>query len=330
MADHFYGTEHQTQPVTPAAQPVGKTGKFVNYAGAAVSFALIVGVGVWGYKLLVRDVTGVPVVAAIDGPMRTAPEDPGGSQAAHQGLAVNNVAAEGEAAAPEDRLVLAPRPVELQAEDTPVMRMAEAGEVAPVETPPEETVAAAVNLDEPADPVEPLDADDVLALAERIAANVEPLTPLAPAAEPQPEPVVQASAGAISPAIPGVARSYRPNVRPAALNVARPVTSPVTSSSTALSSDAIEVSAASISAGTRLVQLGAYDSADVARVEWTKIAGRFGEYMEGKQRVIQQASIGGKTFFRLRVLGFADLSDARRFCSALVAENAACIPVVAR
>jgi hypothetical protein len=29
-------------------------------------------------------------------------------------------------------------------------------------------------------------------------------------------------------------------------------------------------------------------------------------------------------------MGFEDLSDARRFCSALVARNADCIPVVTR
>ena len=39
-----------------------------NLAGAAVSMLLIVGVGIWGYKLLVRDVSGVPVVRAAEGP----------------------------------------------------------------------------------------------------------------------------------------------------------------------------------------------------------------------------------------------------------------------
>ena len=80
----------------------------VNAAGAIVSLALIVGVGVWGYKLLVRDVTGIPVVEAIDGPMREAPTDPGGTIANHIGLSVNEVAAEGVAAAAQDTVLLAP------------------------------------------------------------------------------------------------------------------------------------------------------------------------------------------------------------------------------
>ncbi|HHB81454.1 MAG TPA: SPOR domain-containing protein, partial [Aliiroseovarius sp.] len=91
-----------------------------------------------------------------------------------------------------------------------------------------------------------------------------------------------------------------------------------------------EVDASQIAAGTRLVQLGAFDGQDVARAEWNKIAARFPEMLEGKERVIEQAQSGGKTFYRLRAMGFDDLSDARRFCATLMAGQAACIPVVTR
>ena len=40
-----------------------------NVAGAIVSLALIAGIGIWGYKLLVRDVSGIPVVKAASGEM---------------------------------------------------------------------------------------------------------------------------------------------------------------------------------------------------------------------------------------------------------------------
>ena len=62
--------------------------------GAVVSLALVAGLGVWGYKLTVRDVSGVPVVRALEGPMRVLPTDPGGKLATHQGLAVNAVQAD--------------------------------------------------------------------------------------------------------------------------------------------------------------------------------------------------------------------------------------------
>ncbi len=56
-----------------------------------------------------RDVSGIPVVRAMEGDMRVLPDNPGGGVAAHTGLSVNEVAAMGEAGGPEDRLVLAPR-----------------------------------------------------------------------------------------------------------------------------------------------------------------------------------------------------------------------------
>ena len=55
---------------------------------------------------------------------------------------------------------------------------------------------------------------------------------------------------------------------------------------------------------------------------------QFGNYMTGKELVIQEAQTGGRTFWRLRAMGFEDLADARRFCSVLVSDGANCIPVV--
>ena len=83
-------------------------------------------------------------------------------------------------------------------------------------------------------------------------------------------------------------------------------------------------------AGTRLVQFGAYDSPEAARGVWDTLDVKFGEFLRGKQRVVQEAVSGGKTFYRLRAMGFADINDARRFCAALVADRQACIPVVVR
>jgi hypothetical protein len=91
-----------------------------------------------------------------------------------------------------------------------------------------------------------------------------------------------------------------------------------------------EVDPDSLAAGTRLVQLGAYESAEVARSEWERLSTRFDAYMDGKTRVVQRATSGGRVFYRLRAMGFEDISDARRFCAALMADNADCIPVVVK
>ena len=46
--------------------------------------------------------------------------------------------------------------------------------------------------------------------------------------------------------------------------------------------------------------------------------------------MVQKATSGGRTFYRLRAMGFADIADARRFCAVLAAEKAECIPVTLR
>jgi hypothetical protein len=79
-----------------------------------------------------------------------------------------------------------------------------------------------------------------------------------------------------------------------------------------------------------LVQLGAFDNQDEARQEWLRLTGTFTDLMGGKSLVIQPAQSGGKTFFRLRAHGFTTDDDTRRFCTAMLAENATCIPVVQR
>ena len=107
MTDYTY---HGAATSAPAPRNVAS---LTNWAGAAASLALILGVGIWGYKVVARDVSGVPVVRATATPMRIAPENPGGTLADHQGLAVNQVAGSGIAAPPADRLVLAPRPAGL-------------------------------------------------------------------------------------------------------------------------------------------------------------------------------------------------------------------------
>ena len=56
----------------------GSLATALNWAGAFLSVVLIAGLATWGWKLWVRDVSGVPVVRALEGPMRVTPDDPGG------------------------------------------------------------------------------------------------------------------------------------------------------------------------------------------------------------------------------------------------------------
>lgn len=339
MADSDTSTYASHTAAPTGGQPPKRNWQpLINWTGAASSLALVVGLGVWGYKLMVRDVSGVPVVRALEGPMRVAPEDPGGMQAEHQGLAVNGVAADGGAAGPSDRLVLAPRPVDVTDEDTamaavpPVVETEPEPAPEPVSAPPQ--VQAVTDPDAPGAITAPDPVDATLALADRIAADAEPLSDLAPPTSQAPL-SIDTDMAAASPALvlPAAYTGRRVSMRP----VARPASSDLAVRAALAAAQASvdestpqEVVASAVPLGTNLVQLGAYDSAEVARKEWDRLNRRFASLLSDKRRVVQETSRGGKIFFRLRAMGFADAADARRFCDALRAENAECITAVAR
>ncbi|MCA0919771.1 SPOR domain-containing protein [Pseudooceanicola nanhaiensis] len=371
----------------------------VNWMGAAASVALVAGIGYWGYKMVMRDVSGVPVVKAMEGEMRVAPEDPGGQPAAHQGLAVNAIAADGVAEKPADTLRLAPKAMTLRAEDVPTGAI-----------PSEETRALAA-ASEPKPDANRM--ASIQALADRLAQGAAPLSGLragtdpatngpaadatvADAAGEEPE-VIDLTEGGMTAADAGidaqtivaetqeqiaevvassdadtpeekalalalataaaeqtleeeekemntpqegaVSHSLRPKTRPVQLaSVMASATSTMAAEPEAaeaaeapvVASGGLDVAAGDVPPGTRLAQLGAFESAEVARSEWDRLNGRFSEFLDGKQRVIQRAQSGGRTFYRLRAMGFEDLADARRFCAAFVAEKSDCIPVVSK
>ncbi|MFV2052665.1 SPOR domain-containing protein [Aliiroseovarius sp. YM-037] len=293
----------------------GQRLSLLNWVGALISISLLAGLAVWGYKLAVRDVTGVPVVRALEGPMRIQPENPGGRQASYQGLAVNNVQSDGQAEPTADTLILAPAPIDLIAADQPIQATRPAS-VTVEEQPDEETAVLASAQ------VSPSEVTDVDALANQVAASVT--TELAQDAAAEEGDTVEI----IAASVPGVSKSPRPKPRPEGDFVARAAAAAETVSAPA--GETQEVDASSIPAGTRLVQLGAFDTPDMAREEWARLVGGFGDYFEGKSRVVQEATSGGRTFYRLRAMGFDDLSDARRFCSVLLVKDAACIPVEVR
>jgi hypothetical protein len=349
----------------------------LNWAGAFLSVGLIAGLGVWGYQLITRDVSSVPIVRALDGPMRVLPDNPGGELQVQKGLAVNWLQASGSAEAPADRLVLAPEVALLTDADTP--RSSLRPKPRSFETavaPPFGQMQGAQNqdgterlivarLDQPdaaiaAGPSDPL--AKALALVDQLGASATPLSgtlrdlplgagsqgvqtsgarPLDARSSTRAAVELALASGAsslsdletlgldksVTPlATEGIVRSPRPAKRPAIRQQIPLVTlasvAPETTSSLA----------AAVPAGTRLVQLGAFETAEYAQVVWDNLLNSpsFRPLMLDKQRLVQEAQSGGQTFFRLRAVGFADLADARRFCAALVAEKADCIPVVAR
>ncbi len=309
---HDYG-EDDGSGSRPALGPA-------QWGGAALSLALIVGLGVWGYSLMMRDVRGVPVIRALEGSARILPDDPGGQLAMHQGLAVNSVTADGSAAAPADQYILAPSATGLTDEDQPV------GSIAPVLVSYGPTSDAYAVTPQPA-----------LQAVQGEESPLEMTTVDAVEEEMPTEEVAEAPTNVMRSPIPKVRPAYTPRPTQTA-----PETVQLASLSTGASLDSVagdilaavsnqgEMAPSEVASGTRLVQFGAFQSEDIARAEWDRLSGKFGDLMDDKTRVIEKAESGGKTFYRLRALGFADASDANRFCAALTSMNAACVPTVQR
>ena len=345
-ASGAYG-DAQTAPRWDDAPSNGALGRASYAVGSLVSVGLVVGLAVWGYQLVARDVSGVPVIRAATGPMRVQPEDPGGRQAQNQGLSVNAIAAVGTAGKAPDQLILAPAPLDLTEDDAPVAPNTRQEDTASATRPaaapaPQEEPASTAAIAGTSEEAGEDGSDAMLALADVLSEGVAPMTPLAdapadaPGDEQSPEDAAVAAAVASAAeaaddaeatrsadASGTIARSLRPKARPADLSNIRQVAA-------TRAAGTREIDPGSIAVGTRLAQLGAFSSEEIAREEWTKLGARFDEYLADKDRVIQRASSGGRTFYRLRAHGFEDLADARRFCSALVAEKAECIPVVTR
>ena len=304
-----YGTSDMS---SPEAYPEHLTegpgfALIAQFIGAFLSLALAIGIGVWAYKLIMRDVSGIPVIAASSDPMRIAPEDPGGTSAQNQGLSVNAVAEEGSVTNPQ-KVTLAPRPVVLVTDDLASKELkqkaTEALRVSNIET-------TSLDMNVLADEIVGDSPEPSIADVQIDGNQVENALRMALSGEIEQEAEDERQSAA----------SLRPRARPSDISPAP--------NSVELAS-VQEIAPENIPAGTALVQLGAFDSEAIARTEWMRLSQKFPSFMAERSRVIQRADRGGRIFYRLRANGFADLNDARRFCALLVASNADCIPVTVR
>lgn len=125
----------------------------------------------------------------------------------------------------------------------------------------------------------------------------------------------------------GQERSIRPKPRPLALMVPQ---SDIRQKDAVAGISGREISYDDIAIGTRLVQLGSFSTPEVARLEWVRLSAKFDQFFADKVRVVQRAPVDNKIYFRLRAHGFIDAEDSKRFCAAMQAEGAACIPAIKR
>ena len=283
MANATFNSQANTESVHPAT--------YINMVGGTISLMVLIGAVALGAQTLMRDSTGVPVVRALDGPLRIAPLDPGGVSASHQGLTVNEVASSQNPAVRIDPFQLAPRPISLKEEDQPmVLRNAEN---IPLPIPAEETLPSPVMA---GTTIEEL----ISSLAEKtnVQNNIK---------------IIPVGVGF------GPSSTPRPQSRPHSISLLATRKNP-----------AIRISALQITPaiGTRMAQLGAYSSEASALTAWAELSQRHGDYLVGKPYAILKGKSGESTVYRLRVHGFDDATDSRRLCAALIAQNATCHSVL--
>jgi hypothetical protein len=283
MANATFNSQAKTDSVNPAT--------YIDMVGGTISLVLLIGVVAWGAHTLMRDSTGVPVVRALDGPLRIAPLDPGGVSASHQGLTVNEVASSQNPATRNDPFQLAPQPISLKEEDQPIL-LSNAENI-PLAISAEETLPSPVMA---GTTIEDLIAS--LAKKTNVQNNIE---------------IIPVGVGF------GPSSTPRPQLRPRSISLLASRGDPFVQISTLQITPTI---------GTRMVQLGAYDSEASALAAWAKLSQRHGDYLVGKPYAILKGKSGEATVYRLRVHGFDDATESRRLCAALIAQNATCHSVL--
>ena len=281
------------------------------WVGAALSLSLLTGAIGWSYQLIVRDISQIPIVRAQLGPLRVAPDDPGGLTAANQGLSVTQLAVN-ERPLLSDEIFLAPAAEVLSEENVALQISEENSSITNKEKFDTLEVSTENSLDLKILPEQN---------ATGLASNNEAVLSTA-AFSPKKLEIENAVSLALSLTneVDSSFNSLRPKIRPVVLNQ--------------IQTDNIAQSVANelvvtLPVGSAVVQLGAFESKSLAQIEWQRLEALLGSVLTSKNMVIQKAESGGKVFYRLRAFGFDDLSDARQFCSA-VNDKVACIPVVTR
>ena len=323
MQDH---THEDFDPEVDRPSRFGRVRSAVSTAiGALVAMALLMALGIWFYRLGVRDAQNVPIIRASLEPEKERPADPGGLVAPHQEIESYDVAGNQPAASaaavvaaqppqprPEDVPMAALQPIEAQPEPEPQPAQA----VAPSE-------AAAPANEAPRSPAEVASTepgaqtDQQLALNETAVTEPQPTAPVETEAEPA---VVESE----DPAEIVGATAYAPTRSPVALP--RPANLKARIVAAAETEEQSQVDLVKAAASSRVqIQLAADPSETGIRSKWRAIQQANDDILHNRALAVQTTVSGGTTFYRLRVGPFRSAEEARSVCQALKGRGQDCI-----
>ncbi|HET9068827.1 MAG TPA: SPOR domain-containing protein [Amaricoccus sp.] len=324
MRDHYSDDDYES--VAAGGPPRLIPDGLRRLTGAALFLALIAALGLWSYRLGTRDAREVPIIKAMAGPARIEPENPGGLQAAHQGLEVNTVLAGRPAPLPRETPPAKPEPAVLQAEDAPqgelvvsapaILAERVLGESGDLPMPAQEDIASLTPPETNGEALGETPGGAVeQVLGEAVAAlDAEPEAAPGPRPRNRPANLRPSRPAAAKPA---VAEAKPPAPKPA--EAAKPAATQVASAAPA--------AASGVRAGTRLVQLGAFDSEEITRRAWSQLVAKYPDLLSSKSLFVERTTANARVFYRLRVAGFSSSEETRVMCEALRSRGVACIPV---
>ncbi|MGG7565433.1 SPOR domain-containing protein [Rhodovulum sp. DZ06] len=326
--------------------------------GAGVALALIGAVAWWGYGVSKRDVGQIPVIAAFDGPMKVRPESDGAPTLTNVDRAIGAVL--GGQRAAETRL--APEPGAPTDEDLPFARLGEPAEdvaarrLGGLDAPAQRRVPGA-EAGAGAGPA-PLRPSDRLAAPLRqpgaeaavpaLPGAGEGAPPAAPSARaeapaqaqaqpeaapaPAPAPQQQAALAPAEPVDPENALPVAPRTAPVALARpgadARAEAAAAARAAAAAEAEARAAAAArTLSPGDDAVQLGAFNSPEVAEAEWKRLSAKHADVLGGAVHAVTTVKSGGRTLYRLRAGPADNRGAAQNICAAIKNRRDPCVAV---
>ena len=283
--------------------------------GAVISVNLILWAGYWTYNIISRDINGIPIVAAQPGPLRVAPDTPGGIEAENIELAVTKIAS--QELPPNPKAVeLAPSTEKLTPDDLTIFQAIRQKKIIDRQ--------AALNNQIHLGVIEPNLSKEI---------SLEPVNTVTNTAnysitENQSELVAAALALALKPSADNLIANavaqnkftqIKPRLRPGSLLEA----------SVSTTETVIRPALASVETGLAVVQFGTFATETVAFEEWDRLSKNLSVILDGRPKYVERIKRNGNEIYRLRLGGFVNIDDASRFCSAVISQEN-CVPVIAK
>ena len=283
--------------------------------GAVISLNLILWAGYWTYNIISRDINGIPIVAAQPGPLRVAPDTPGGIEAENIELAVTKIAS--QELPPNPKAVeLAPSTEKLTPDDLTIFQAIRQKKIIDRQ--------AALNNQVHLGVIEPNLSKEI---------SFEPVNTVTNTAnysitENQSELVAAALALALKPSADNlignaVAQNKFKQIKP------RPRPNSLLEVSVSTTETVIRPALASVETGLAVVQFGTFATETVAFEEWDRLSKNLSVILDGRPKYVERIKRNGNEIYRLRLGGFVNIDDASRFCSAVISQEN-CVPVIAK